>query len=156
MSRTKLLTIAIIGLLLLNLGTLAFMFLQKNHSRPGPPDQAGEGPKYIIIARLHFNKTQEQQYSIMVDEHRSKSRELRTVSRELHDELYELLKEEKVDETHKNELITQIAENQKAIENLNTDHFIQIRALCKGIQIKYFNSLVDDLGRLFAPAHGPK
>lgn len=156
MNRTKLLTIAIIGLLLLNFGTLAFIFLQKNHSRPGPPNQSEQGPKYTIIARLHFNKSQQNEYSGMVDEHRSKNRELRDVSRQLHDELYELLKAEKVDEIRKKDLITQIAENQKAIENLNTDHFMQIKSLCKGVQVDYFNQLVDDLGRLFAPQHPPK
>lgn len=156
MSRTRLLTIAIIGLLLLNFGTLVFIFLQKHHSRPGQPDQAGHGPKYIIIARLHFNKTQQNEYSDMVEEHRIKNRGLRDVSRQLHDELYELLKAEKVDDIREKELIAQIAENQKAIENLNMAHFMQIKSLCKGIQIDYFNRLVDDLGRLFAPQHPPK
>jgi Spy/CpxP family protein refolding chaperone len=156
MSRTKLLTVAIIALLLLNFGTLAFMFLHKPGRQGGPPDGAGEGPKYIIMARLHFNQTQQQQYSDMVEEHRSKSRELRGKSRQLHDELYELLKAETVDETRKNELINQIAGNQKEIENLNIDHFGQIKSLCKGVQVDQFNQLVDDLGHLFAPGPPPK
>lgn len=155
MSRTKLLTVSVIALLLLNFGTLAFLLFGRSPEH-GPPPGAGEGPKYVIIARLHFNKTQQQQYSEMVDEHRSKSRELNGRSRELHDELFQLLKAKDMDDARKTELIGLIAENQKAIERLNTDHFLQIKSLCKGVQLEHFDRLVDDLGRLFAPQHPPK
>lgn len=155
MSRTKLLTVSVIALLLLNFGTLAFLLFGRS-PKHGPPPGAGEGPKYLIIARLHFNQTQQQHYSDMVEEHRSKSRELNGRSRELHDELFQLLKAKDMDEARKTELIGLIAENQKAIEQLNTDHFLQIKSLCKGVQLEHFDRLVDDLGRLFAPQHPPK
>ncbi len=156
MNKIKLLTLAIIGLLVLNLATLAFLFL--HHSAKGPiaNNRPGEGPKNIIIERLHFNQTQQNQYNAMVDEHRSRSRELRDNSKLLHDKLYALLNENPVNEIDKNKLITNIAENQKLTEELNFTHFRQIRSLCKGVQIKYFNELVEDLGKLFAPQHPPK
>jgi len=157
MSRTKLLTIAIIGLLLLNLGTLTFMFLQNSHHdlMHGSKDKE-QGPKYIIIARMHFNQTQKLKYDDLVEEHRRGSRELHEESKALHDELFVLLKEREIDVAKKKTLIAQIAENQAKMERLNFDHFHDIKSLCKGVQLKYYDELVDDLGRLFSPKHPPK
>lgn len=63
MNRTKLLTIAVIGLLLLNLGVLGMMFLSKPPHPPMPPEMHGgprpDGPKQIIIDRLHLDAAQQ-------------------------------------------------------------------------------------------------
>lgn len=152
MNRTRLLTIAVIGLLLLNFGTLTYMFLNKSHDETGPPHSGKEeGPKYIIMARLHFNQTQKLQYSAMVDEHRRATRELHEESRAIHDKLFLLLRDRTTDEEKKMHLIEQIAENQERIEKLNFEHFQEIKSLCKGVQLKYFDELVYNLGKLFAP-----
>ena len=154
MNKTKLLTIAVVGLLLLNLGMMTmFLFKGKPPKHEGGPQ--GEGPKKIIIERLNFDEGQQQQYEVIITEHRSKTRELNKTSRKLHDELYSLLIENVIDKTKADSITQTIAENQKAIDNLNFDHFQKIKAICKDGQIENFNGLVLDLTHLFGPKNGP-
>jgi protein CpxP len=158
MNRTKLLTIAVIGLLLLNSGILGMLFLNKP---PRPPhgemlQPNGEGPKMIIIERLHFDESQQKQYQILIDEHRGKTKELNRASREMHDELFSLLKTENINKSKADSIIQQIADNQKAIEHLNFDHFQEIKSICKSEQVKDFEILVSELGELFAPKGAPR
>ena len=154
MNKTKLLTIAVVGLLLLNLGMMT-MFLFKGKPPRHEGGKQGEGPKKIIIERLNFNEGQQQQYEVIITEHRSKTKELNKRSRELHDELYSLLKNNAIDKTISDSLIKTIAENQKAMENSNFDHFQKIKAICKDGQIENFNDFVLDLTHLFGPKNGP-
>ena len=73
----------------------------------------------------------------------------------MHDELYSLLIENVIDKTKADSITQTIAENQKAIDNLNFDHFQKIKAICKDGQIENFNGLVLDLTHLFGPKNGP-
>lgn len=159
MNRTKLLTIAVIGLLLLNFGILGVMFFGKSSPPPMHPPHGGpkgEGPKQIIIERLHFDATQQKEYEVLVVEHRSTTDELHEASKELHDELFSLLKSDTINQRQSDILISEIANNQKTIEDLNFEHFNAIKKLCKGEQVALFDELVDDLGRLFAPKGHPR
>ncbi len=154
MNKTKLLTIAVVGLLILNLGMMAlFLFNGKPPQHQGGPE--GEGPKKIIIERLNFDEGQQKQYEGIITEHRSKTKELNKRSRDLHDELYSLLKNNTIDKTISDSLIKTITENQKAKEDLNFDHFQKIKAICKSDQLERFNGLVIDLTHLFSPKNGP-
>lgn len=155
MNKTKFLSVAVISLLLINFGILAIMFFQ--HSPP-PPDNMGrgEGPKKIIINRLKFDTDQQKKYEEIITDHRTKTKELNKKSRELHDELYSLLINNKIEKTIADSLIQTIAENQKAIDNLNFDHFQKIKAICKNEQIENFNNFVLDLTHLFGPQQGPR
>jgi periplasmic protein CpxP/Spy len=156
MNRTKLLTIVIVCLLLLNFGTLGILFF----SKPGGPPHGGMGPghggpKMIIIERLHFDETQQKQYESLIEEHHSKTNELRDASGKLHKELYSLLVEAAPDKAKADSLVIQISENQKAMDYLNFDHFQKIRSICRPEQIKDFNILARDLSELFGPKGPP-
>jgi Spy/CpxP family protein refolding chaperone len=154
MSRTKLLTIVIVALLLLNLGTLGVLLFQKpgGHGKMPPP---GEGPKMIIIERLKFDDEQQKQYEVLIDDHRKRTRELHDASHKLHKELYSLLSSETADRAKADSIILMIADNQKDLDNLNFDHFQQIRMICKPEQIRSFNELAEDLSELFGPKGPP-
>jgi len=154
MNKTKLLSIAVVGLLLINLGTLALMFFRSGPQHSDHPPR-GEGPKKIIIERLNFDAEQQKQYEVIIADHRSKMQELNKNSRELHDELYSLLTNATIDKAKADSIILTISENQKALDNLNFDHFQKIKAICKDKQLENFNALVQDLTHLFAPHGGP-
>jgi len=154
MNKTKLLSVAVIGLLLINLATLGLMFFKQGPPYPehGPP---GEGPKKIIMERLNFDAAQQEKYEVIIKEHRSKMRELNKNSRELHDELYSLLTLNTNDKAKADSIIQVIADNQKALDNLNFDHFQKIKVICNDKQLENFNGLVRDLAHLFGPNGGP-
>ncbi len=165
MNRTKLLTIAVLGLLLINLGTLIFILSKKSDSKPllhqhpkGMRDekQREEGPKQIIIERLNFDTLQQKKYEVFVEEHQSKSRELKDLSREIHDELYSLLKENTIDKSKSDSIINKISINQNLMDHLNFNHFQQIKSICNPEQLERFNALVEDLTHLFAPQGQPQ
>ncbi|MCE3280658.1 MAG: hypothetical protein K0S44_2849 [Bacteroidetes bacterium] len=150
MNRTKLLTIVIIGLLILNLGILCILFLNKGHNdHPTGMPPRGEGPKKIIIEKLHFDPSQVSSYELLIDVHKKRTRELNDTSKILHKELYTLLNTAHPDTSKANELIRSIADKQMEVDHLNFNHFSDIKNLCKPEQIEYFNSLTEDLAELF-------
>lgn len=153
MNRVRLLTVAVIGLLLLNFGVLSVLFFRDPGSGLRPPR---EEPKYIIIRKLHLDAAQQQQYQLLIDEHRSQMRLLEKESRDLKNELYSQLKRENPDSSLTDPVIQKIADTQKKIERVNFAHFQKIRALCRPEQLADFNSLVEGLTEIFAPPHPPK
>ena len=152
MERTKLLTVAVVGLLLLNLATVAFSWLHPNrpphperHSNPPPVG----GPAMLIIERLHFDEQQQRQYLLLVDRHQQQMKVLNEQSAHLYGDYYDLLKAAQPDSIQASKLSEQIATNQQAIARINLAHFSQIKALCRTDQQAHFNRLVDDLAKLF-------
>jgi len=159
MNRTKLLTIAVIGLLLLNAGTLGMLLLRgpghHPHGDMPPPPPRGEGPKHIIMERLHFDDAQRKQYEALIDDHRKRSDELHEASRNLHKELYSLLAADTADKARASALILLIADNQKITDHLNFEHFQQIKAICRPEQLSDFKELSKELSELFGPKGPP-
>ncbi len=160
MERTKLLTIAVIGLLLLNLLTVGFLVVRPMPNRPPHPDHPPgqsdtEGPETIIIERLHFDPTQQKQYHQLVIRHRSQARDLNGQMVQLYKSYYGLLASDQPDSVRANALSKQIATNQGAQAELNFDHFKQISALCRPDQQADFHRLVSDLSSLFDHSQHP-
>ncbi len=156
MERSKLLSIAVIGLLLLNFGILGFMFIHKeNHHFPGGRPPGGDEPKRIIIERLHFDVGQQQQYEALISIHRKHTHELNDASHQMHEELFALLAIDSSQTQNAEVIILKIAENQKEIDHLNYDHFSDIKKLCKPDQIKDFDNLARELAEIFAPKGPP-
>ena len=148
MSKIKLLTIAVIGLLAVNLGILGILFLRKPPMEAGPP-MRGEGPRKIIIERLHFDKDQVTQYEQLITQHQEKIRNLDREIRKTKNDLYSTLADGPV--MNKDSLQNKLGEIQKQIEAAHYDHFTEIKKLCKPEQVKYFNDLTTDLAKFFAP-----
>jgi len=153
MERTKLLTIALVGLLVLNLVTIGFLIRQ---SGPPPgPGAPGEGPARLIIDRLRLDAGQQQQYRRLIDAHRRQTRVLADESAQLYRRYYGLLAADQPDTSQASSLSQQIAANQRAVAQLNYAHFRDIKALCRPDQRADFAQLVDELGQLFARPQRP-
>ncbi|WP_255156847.1 Spy/CpxP family protein refolding chaperone [Ferruginibacter sp. HRS2-29] len=148
MSKLKLLQIAVIGLLLINMAVLAWLFYGKP-DRP-PLGMAGrEGPADIIIERLHFDKQQVQAYDDLIQQHRSAIRRLDGEIRETKNELYKTLTKDA--SPTKDSLQEKLGALQKEIETVHYNHFLDIKKLCKPSQAAYFEQLTDDLAGYFSP-----
>ena len=155
MEKTKLLTIAVIGLLVINFGTLGFLLLNgKGHRLP----QAGrQKPKEIIIEKLHFDEAQQKDYAKLIKWHRGEITKLDGNIREAKNELYSQLLQPETNLKAKDSLISVINLNQKQIEQTHFKHFEDIKKLCHKNQMDDFNDLTEELGRIFAPKpHGPR
>lgn len=148
MSKIKLLNIALIGLLVINLALLTFIFLRKAPQSPdGKPPLSSGGPKEMIVKELHFDKDQVSQYEKLIEVHR-KSVNLYDDSISItKNELYESLENENT--SSKDSLISRIADLQKKIEIIHYDHFADIRRICKPDQLVYYNELISKLADFF-------
>ncbi|MEZ0542096.1 periplasmic heavy metal sensor [Fibrella arboris] len=152
MERTKLLTIAVVGLLLLNLVTLCVLVVRPEN-RPflnRPPDRPEpEGPARIIVERLHLDPQQQQQYQELVQAHRKQMRGLTAESVTLVQAYYQLLEADQPNRLLADSLNQQIARNQRGQAQLNFAHFRAIKALCRPDQRADFKQLIGDLSQLF-------
>lgn len=155
MEKTKLLTIAVIGLLVINLGTLGFLLLNgKGHrqSHGGRPE-----PKEIIIEKLHFDAAQQKEYAKLIQWHRGEITRLDDNIREAKNNLYSQLNEPEVNIKTRDSLISLINSNQKQIEETHFRHFEDIKKMCRKDQMENFNALTEELSRIFAPKpHRPE
>lgn len=162
MERTKLLSLAVIGLLLLNIGTIGYLMLRGGHPPhsdrpPGPPDSLEEGPARIIIERLQLDDTQTRLYHELIKEHRQQTRQLNDQSAGLYRAYYRLLEAPRPDTTQAAALSRQIANNQRTLAQVNFRHFAQLKALCRPDQLPAFTALLNDLTDLFnRPPHPPR
>lgn len=153
MSKLKLLSIAVIGLLVINIVIVGFLLMKKPPIPPfgpgGRPPMNQEGPKKIIIERLHFDKEQTDAYEKLIDAHQASVRILNDSIKMAKNDLYRSLQSETF--TGKDSLINQLGRLQKQVELLHYEHFAEIKKLCKPDQLNSFNDLTKDLARFFAP-----
>jgi len=148
MSKIKLLTIAVIGLLFTNSVLVGFLLIKK---QPAPmedmPPGKREGPKKIIMERLQFDTEQVAQYELLITGHRKSIRLLKDSISETKNELYQSLQTDSF--AGKDSLTNLLSALQKRIETVHYDHFVQIKKLCKPEQMEAFNELTHDLAFYF-------
>ena len=147
MNKIKLLTFSVIGLLFLNIGIICFLYFSRPMDRN---DKFNPKPREIISEKLHFDANQIKSYDQLIEIHKVKIDSLNTKSKELKFELYSQLKLATINNAEKNRLINELINNQKEIENTYFQHFLDIKSLCKKEQIEAFNSLTDELGKMFS------
>ena len=150
MSKMKLLTVAVAGLLLVNLGIVAFLFFHKPpHPPQGRDGMEKGGPQKAIIEKLHFDKEQAAQYEALITEHRVSIESLRDSISTEKNNLYQLLASENT--AGKDSLLTHLGSLQQQIELAHYKHFDAIKKLCRPNQLDDFNKLTKDLADYFSP-----
>lgn len=145
--KKKLLMIAVIVLVVVNLVTLSF-FISK-----GPGDQLGRKamPREIIIEKLHFDDKQIAAYEKIILLHQQKIRSLDDSIRRSKNELYQLLRKESITEHLKDSLFLNLANYQKQIEQTHFNHFLAIKSICRADQLNDFENLTEELSKIFSP-----
>lgn len=159
MSKIKLLSIAVIGLLLINIAIVSFLMFRKPPpflggrppmSQEGRPSAQEDGPKNIIIDKLHFDKEQSAQYENLIEQHQTIMKSLNVSIKDAKNELYSSLTNENF--TGKDSLIAKLGLLQKQVELTHYEHFAAIKKLCKPGQLENYALLTKELARFFAPA----
>jgi len=158
MKKTKLLTITVIGLLLLNFAVLAFLFVSgpRGHKQPTDRPEVRPNPREIIIERLHFDDKQQKEYAELIKWHRGEIKKLDTNIRQTKNELYSQLNQTEVNLKTKDSLITLLNSYQKQVEETHFKHFVDIKKLCHQDQLEDFNELTENFSRIFAPNKPPR
>ena len=153
MEKTKLLTIAVFVLLLLNLGTLGFLILapKPGMGMHGPHQE----PKLVIIERLHFDKAQQKRYENLIVWHQCEIRGIENKIRDTKNTLYLQLLKTNVGTKYKDSLIEVLANYQKQIEETHFVHFQDIKKICRPDQLDKYYDLTQDLSRIFSKPPNP-
>jgi periplasmic protein CpxP/Spy len=151
MKKESFYTIIIILLLVLNFGTLSFIWLHR-----GPGGSPHDGPDHLIFEKLKLDNKQKGQFEILKHEHHSQMLIIQEESSKLHQQLFDLLKKEPVDTSLRNNVIRKLAQNNYQKELVTFQHFQKLRGILNPDQIDNFDDFVQDLSRhLLGPLPPP-
>ncbi len=142
MKKEKLISIFAIALLICNLVLIAFIY--SNHRRP-PMEQ---GPRNLIIEKLHFDSKQIEQYDNLIKSHQSEIRKANVNLLNIKNELYNCIIDS-CSEQVKDSLKDEIGKIQIEIEGIHYKHFTEIEALCNEDQKSAYKELITEIGELF-------
>lgn len=141
-------------LLLLNVGVLGYLFMSRNDAGPGPGHGPHMGPDRIIIERIGLDEKQQEQFRSLKDEHHSQIMELQHADAKLHQQLFQLLKQQPIDTAAKNAIMSQLQNNDGIKEEVTFEHFRKLRAILKPEQQPKLDELVAELaGRVMGGDH---
>ncbi|MQP24232.1 periplasmic heavy metal sensor [Flavobacterium sp. LMO8] len=146
MTKSKLLTFAVIALFLINIITLSFLFFKG----PRPDGRPKHSPSEIVIDILDFDEQQIIEYKKLIDKHSSQINDLDQKINETKNRLYlELASKE--NDSKKDSILTILNKYTSEVEQVHFDHFLEIKKLCKPEQLDNYNKLILDLSSIFAP-----
>jgi len=149
MSKATFISIIAGGLLLSNLLLAGFIVLR------APRPERHKQPREIIIERLHLDEGQTAAYGQLIQWHRSHIREADRQIMMLKNRLYRTLNEP-AGQQEKDSLIKELGRMQMRIEQVNYQHFSDIRKICRDDQLKDYEALTTEIARLFAPPPPPE
>ena len=155
MSKSKILTFAVITLFLINIITLSFFIFKAPKERGQRNEMPPMGsPKNIVVDKLHFDEEQIAKYDELIKQHSESISEIDNKILTLKNSLYkDLSNPEKKEVT--DSLFLQIASNQTAIERVHYNHFLDIKKLCKPEQLEDYKALTNELAKIFGPKSPP-
>ena len=146
MKKEKILSIAVVMLLLLNLGTLGFLYFNNGQGAKNRPENYK--PDKLIIEGLKLNEAQVAQFEIIKKEHREqiiKAEQSEMLSKEL---LFDLLEQDNIDQTTTDSLIEQLSQLKKSKDKATFEHFLKLKAICNKEQIPLYNKVIEDIAKI--------
>ncbi len=151
MKKETLLTTAIVALLLLNFGTLGFLFFRPAPHPPGPGKHRLDRQ---IVERLQFNSAQQQTFKKLKTTHHEQMLASDKQYRSALESYFNLLKNEPVQPAQQDSLLEVLTQIQKDRASITFQHFQDLKALCSPEQAEHFSELVPELMRVILP--GPE
>ncbi|MDE3251965.1 MAG: periplasmic heavy metal sensor [Bacteroidota bacterium] len=149
-SKNRWVGIALLFLVLLNLGTLTTLWLMRPN-RMGPPAKAGSGVVDFIVQELGFDSAQKKQLILLREEHQQKIREVRRKNRDAKNVFFALLKDSSLSEEALDKAAIASAAYDAETDKLTFLHFREIRKICTPEQQKKFDLVIQEVLRMIAP-----
>jgi Spy/CpxP family protein refolding chaperone len=156
MPEARFLKIVIVALLLINVGTLGYLWLGRPHEplrhfpapppHDGPPLDERRGAAAFLHDALQLTDDQEAAYKKMREQHHAIVLGIRAQMKESKRSLYALLKSNDTASTRSEErhLMDSLASQQRHVEQITYEHFRQVRALCTPQQQYKFDEVVGE------------
>jgi len=158
-TKNKLLYTLIVLLVVLNLGTLSFMWYTKFASpKPEmnqPPLPPKNGADYLSN-ELKFSKEQNEKIDKLREEHFQKVKKIKDEARDLRELFFTNLSKSDIDSNKVNEIGNNIAISEKQVELATFYHMRKIREVCDENQKKRFDEIIMDVLKMgIGPGRGP-
>lgn len=148
MEKLKFYKITIAILLLLNVGTLFFLWSHR------PPSSEARGPFQFLVKATGMDETQQTAYRSLRDTHRESMQAFRKQNGQIRSQMFELLKEYPANDPTVTQLLDSLASVKREEEILTYEHFRQVRALCRPDQQLKFDAAIGEAVQSFPP--GPR
>jgi periplasmic protein CpxP/Spy len=142
MKTTRILTIAVVLLLLINAAMLIFMLKQR---KPASKGQRRGGPFEMMVKELNMSEQQQAEYKKMKEEHFNSVRPLLDSVRAAKQSFFNLAKEPVVNDSTVTAYSNRVAQFQSAADKQILDHFRKVRGLFKDEQQKKFDEFVQKM-----------
>jgi len=149
MNKLTFVSIAVVVLLILNGGLIAFIFFQERHKPPR--NRADE----VIVDRLQLNEEQIGRFEELKRIHRREVMQCHDSIGVLKRTLMNGLRTSSPDHNAAAEVSTAIARKQKEIELATFRHFAALRELCDDRQKKLFDEFIQEIARALDRPHPP-
>lgn len=150
MKQENLLKYGVWGLILLNIGLLSYIFLdrRKPHRRDFSP------PWMIFSERIGFDSQQQTSFDSLRTIHMTAVDSLRQASVPMRLQLFGLLDSAALDTTRFVSLLDSIAQNRREQELRTFEHFQSVRAICRPDQMDKFREALRDVSKFMSkPPH---
>ena len=152
MTKTRILTILVVVMVLLNVVTVAFLFWGRGHG-PKHPHPNHEGPRNIIIEQLKLDEKQVAAYDALIKVHRKAIAQQDSLMQLTRNNLYaQLLENDSLAVATQFESVGALA---KRVEEIHFNHFLRLKALCTPEQLPAFEKLTTELVAHFSTSKPP-
>lgn len=142
MKTNRILTIAVILLLLVNVVMLVFMFKGRGHR---DMKNRGGGSFDRMVKELKMTEQQQTEFKKLKEEHFASISPVFDSVRTLKKSLFGLIKEENVNDSLVAKYSALISEQQSIVDRYTINHFRKVRALFSGDQQKKFEEFVQKM-----------
>ena len=144
MKQNKLIYWLVLLLVILNIGTLSFLWLGGPHHPPRDRPNGPGGLADFIKTELDFNSEQQMQFDSLVTMHRSEMRSIKDSIEYLKKEWYNQLKSGFDSASHESTL-QKISFFEKKINIVIFNHLMSVKRICTVDQSIRFDHLIDDI-----------
>ncbi len=144
MKTNKVLTIAVVLLLLINVAMLIFMLKGRGHHQARYEGGRG-GPFDMMVKELNMTEQQQTEFKKLKEEHFAAIKPVFDSVRTLKKSLFNLVKAENINDSLVNNYSGLISQQQAIIDKLTINHFRKVRAMFSGDAQKKFDDFVQKM-----------
>ena len=142
-SNNRVLTIAVVLLLIANIALVAFMVMGKGRGQKKEMGKGGPFDKMVKVVGM--NEVQKQIYDSLREAHFSRIRPIFDSIRTTRQSLFNLIKEEAINDSLVQVYTSGIAEKEARANKLTLYHFREVRVMFDGEQQKKFDEFVQKM-----------
>ena len=154
MENQRVLKILLVVLVILNITTLSYMWINKQGMGDHPPHRPDVFA--YLCKELQFTEQQQRQYEDLRDEHHRSIERFQQKAAMFREHFFDLIHTSSPDSALVKQLADSIASTQQKIELATFYHFQKVRAICTPEQQKKFDEVIQDALRMMAPPPPPQ